>query len=401
MMMTWIRRGLLLLVLAAIAGAAVYALMPKPVAVDLGGVDRGPLEVTIDEEGKAQIHDVYKVSAPVGGQLDRFPLEVGDSVKRDVTVVADIRPSAPAFLDARSHREMQAAVGAASAAVRLAEAELKRAEAQQRLAQSDLERAQRLSKTGTISNRSMDEAESNADTAAAQIAQSEANLELRRSELASAEARMIQPGSEDAGGGACCVQVRAPVDGVVLKVHAESAQVVQAGALIAEIGDPGDMEVVVDLLSTDAVKVKRGAEAEIVGWGGGETLSARVRRVEPSAFTKVSALGIEEQRVNVMLDLLDPHTAWEALGHDYRVYVRIRVWRGEDVVRVPLAALFRLGADWAVFRVADGRAVTTKVTIDHRDTEHAEVTEGLAPGDSVILHPSDQVVDGVGVEPRT
>ncbi len=379
----------------------VYALLPKPVAVDLGKIDRGVIEVTVDEEGVAQIRDVYRVSAPVGGQLDRFPLEVGDSVKRNVTVVADIRPSAPAFLDVRSRREMEAAVDAASAAVKLAEAELRHSQAQLSLAESDLERAERLSQSGTISQRAMDEADSNAEAARAQVNQSEANLELRRSELESARARLIQPGSEASESNTtCCVQVLAPVDGVVLKVDVESAQVVQAGAAIAEIGDPSDMEVVVDLLSTDAVKVHPGAVAYVEDWGGGKTLMARVRRVEPSAFTKVSALGIEEQRVNVMLDLLDPRAAWEALGHDYRVFVRIRIWRGDDVVRVPLAALFRSGTQWSVFKVVDGRAVLTPVTIDHRNTTHAEVTEGLEAGDVVVLHPSDQVVDAVKVEPR-
>jgi HlyD family secretion protein len=399
--MLWLRRSVLVLVVAAIVAGVVYALAPKPVPVDLGTVDQGAIEVTVDEEGVARIRDVYQVSAPVGGQLDRFPLEVGDSVKRGETVVAEIRPSAPSFLDVRSRRELEAAVDAATAAVRLAEAELRRAQAQVALAESDLERAERLSRTGTISGRAMDEAVSNAETARAQVNQSEANLELRRSELQSAEARLIQPGSGDSEtSSTCCVQVRAPVDGVVLKVHAESAQVVQAGALIAEVGDPNDMEVVVDLLSSDAVQVRRGAVAYVEGWGGGETLMARVRRVEPSAFTKVSALGIEEQRVNVMLDLLDPRSAWEMLGHEYRVFVRIRVWRGEDAVRVPLAALFRSGAEWSVFKVVDGEAQLTPVSIDHRNATHAEVTEGLAAGDVVVLHPSDQVVDGVAVEPR-
>lgn len=399
--MVWLRRGLLLLVVAAIVAGFVYALMPKPVPVDLAVVDLGPVEVTIDEEGEARIRDVYNVSAPVAGQLDRFPLEVGDPVRRNETVVAEIRPSAPAFLDVRTRREMEAAVGAATAAVRLAEAELTRTQSELRLAEADLARAERLSESGTISTRAMDAAMNAAETARAQVKQAEANLELRMSELASAEARLIQPGGEEAAAAAaCCVLIRAPVDGVVLKVLAESAQVVPAGALIAEIGDPANLEVKVDLLSTDAVRIKPSAMAEIEGWGGEKSLSARVRRVEPSAFTKVSALGIEEQRVNVLLDLLDPRSAWEQLGHEYRVDVRIRLWRGMDVVRVPLAALFRQGSQWSVFKVVDGRAATTPVSIDHRDAQFAEVTGGLSPGDVVVLHPSDQVEDGTAVEAR-
>ncbi len=399
--MVWFRRGAMLLFVAVVVAGAVYALMPKPVAADLATVDRGVIEVTIDEEGVARIRDVYKVSATVGGNLDRFPLEVGDPVKRDTTVIAEIRPSAPSFLDERTRRELEAAVGAAAAAVRLAEAELSRAQADLRMRESDLDRSEQLRQRNIISPKAMDEAETAADSARAAVQQSEANLELRRSELTSAEARLIQPGGEDDNNaGTCCMEIRAPVDGVVLKVHAESAQVVAAGTLIAEVGDPSDMEVQVDLLSTDAVQVKPGAVAYIEGWGGGETLAAKVRRVEPSAFTKVSALGIEEQRVNVLLDLLDPRSAWEALGHEFRVLVRIRVWRGDDVVRVPLAALFRLGDQWSVFKVVDGKAVTSPVTIDHRNTHFAEVLEGLQPGDVVILHPSDQIENGVRVEAR-
>ena len=187
---------------------------------------------------------------------------------------------------------------------------------------------------------------------------------------------------------------------MVLKIDAESAQVVAAGTLIAEIGDPADMEVAVDLLSDDAVRVKPGAAAYIEGWGGNTALAAKVRRIEPSAFTKVSALGIEEQRVNVLLDLLDPRSAWKSLGHEYRVLVRIVVWRGADVVRVPLAALYRRGEEWTVFKVVGGRAVATPVKIDHRNTHFAEVLDGLQAGDVVILHPSDQIEDGVKVEAR-
>ncbi len=399
--MIWLRRGLMLLFVAIVVAGAVYALMPKPVAADLATVDRGAIEVTIDEEGVARIRDVYKVSATVGGNLDRFPLEVGDPVKRGVTVIAEIRPSAPAFLDERSRRELEAAVGAATASVRLAEAELSRAQSDLRMRDSDLDRSEKLRESGTISAKAMDEAQTAADSARAAVRQAEANLELRRSEFGSAEARLIQPsGEEGSAAGTCCVQIRAPIDGVVLMVHAESAQVVPAGALIAEVGDPSDMEVAVDLLSADAVRVRPGDSAYIEGWGGSRALSAKVRRVEPSAFTKVSALGIEEQRVNVLLDLLDPRSAWKSLGHEFRVLVRIVVWRGTDVVRVPLAALYRRGEDWTVFKVVEGRAVATPVTIDHRNTHFAEVLDGLQPGDVVILHPSDQIVNGVKVEAR-
>ncbi len=396
-----LRRALMLLVVAIVVAGTVYALMPKPVAADLATVDRGEIEVTIDEEGVARIRDVYTVSAPVGGHLDRLPLEVGDPVVKNETVVAEIRPSAPSFIDERTRRELEASMSAASAAVQLAEAELAKAQADLRMREADLDRSEQLHESGTISGRAMDEAQTAADSARAAVRQSQANLDLQRSELASAEARLIQPNGEDAsGGGACCVQIRAPVSGVVLKVMAKSAQVIAAGTQIAEIGDPADMEVAVDLLSADAVRVETGAPAYIEGWGGSKALSAKVRRVEPSAFTKVSALGIEEQRVNVLLDLMDPRSAWESLGHEFRVLVRIVVWRKSDVIRVPLAALYRRGEEWTVFKVVKGRAVATPVTIDHRNTHFAEVLDGLQPGDIVILHPSDQIEEGVAVEPR-
>jgi HlyD family secretion protein len=391
----------MILVGAGIVAAAGYALMPMPVGVDVARVDRGSIEVTVDEEGIARIRDIYRISAPVAGQVRRFPLHVGDLVRAGVTVVTEIHPSAPAFLDVRSRRELEATAGAAEAAVDLATAEVSRAEAQLRLADGDLRRAEQLSTSGTVAARVMDKAITDAETARAQLKQAEASLQLRRSELASAEARLIQPshaGDDEAG--ACCVQVLAPADGAVLAIHAESAQVISTGELIAEIGDPDDLEVVVDVLSTDAVRIRPGAVARLEDWGGDGVLTARVRLVEPSAFTKVSALGIEEQRVNVVLDPIEPGTGWERLGHGFRVYARIRVWRGENVLRVPLAALFRRGDEWAVFRVLDGRAALTSIRIDHRDASFAEVTQGLSEADLVIVHPGDQVEDGVAVDIR-
>jgi HlyD family secretion protein len=400
--MVWLRRAALILVVALILGGVIYTLLPQPVAVDAAVIDRGSIDVTVAEEGMARVRNVYEVFAPVAGNLDRFPLEVGDPVERSVTVVAEIRPSEPAFLDVRSQREVEAAVAAAAAAVRLAEAELSRAEAERRLADADLERARQLAGSGTISERALDQAVIAAESARAQVNQAEASLELRSNELVSAQARLMQPGVNSPASAAqtCCVLVRAPADGEVLRVHVESAQVVQAGVRIAEIGDPSDMEVVVDLLSSDAVRVIPGAAARIGEWGGDAELSARVRRIEPSAFTKVSALGIEEQRVNVVLDVLDPRDAWERLGHEFRVQAVISLWRGENLIRVPLAALFRRGSEWAVFRIVDGKAALTTVTINHRNEGYAEVVSGLSEGDMVVLHPSDQVEDGVGVELR-
>jgi HlyD family secretion protein len=266
------------------------------------------------------------------------------------------------------------------------------------LARSNYGRAEKLIAVGRIPERSFQEAETALATAEADLRQAEANLTLRRSELAAAEARLIEPDLEvaETGPDAGCVTVTSPTDGVVLDLLSESEQVLPAGAPLAEIGDPANIEIVADLLSSDAVKVTPGMTARLDDWGGGN-LEARVARVNPAAYTKVSALGIEEQRVDVILDLVDPQDAWQRLGHEFRVMVHIPVWRSEDAVRVPIGALFRRGDAWQAYRVVDGRAVLTPVEIGQRNNQWAEALGGLAAGDQVVLHPSDSVTDGVGV----
>jgi HlyD family secretion protein len=298
--------------------------------------------------------------------------------------------------------ELQAAVDAAQAAVKLSGAQLDRAIAAQKVAQADYERAKRLADAGTISSSAFDQAAATYETANAAIEEARAQLTLRRSELSSANARLIEPSPRAAGAegdDACCLTVYAPVTGVVLKVISESEQVVAAGTPLVEIGNPHEMEVVVPLLSTDAAAIAPGTPATIDGWGG-PALSAKVKSVDPAAYTKTSALGIEEQRVDVTLDLTDPYDMRERLGHGFRVRVHLATWSSDAVLRVPLAALFREGSDWAVYRVVDGRAALTKVTIDHRNTSHAEVTGGLSAGDTVVLHPSDTISDGTLIESR-
>jgi HlyD family secretion protein len=300
----------------------------------------------------------------------------------------------------RTRRELQAAVDAATAAVALAEAQLDSAETSARLMQSELDRAKKLADLATISVRAFEKAAADLDTAEAAVEQARAVLALRKSELASAEARLIEPGSEAAAGrDTCCVTVLAPADGIVLKLLSESEQVVSAGGPLIEIGNPRDIGIIVRLMSSDAVGVAPGAIARIDGWGGPE-LTARLRRIDPAAYTKVSALGIEEQRVDAVFDLIEPYEAWQRLGHDYRVMVHIPTWRSETALRLPLGALFRRGNDWHVFRIVDEAAVLTPIAIDHRNNRFAEVVDGLAEGDVVVLHPSDRVADGVKVSRR-
>ncbi|MCF8477474.1 MAG: HlyD family efflux transporter periplasmic adaptor subunit [Pseudolabrys sp.] len=362
-------------------------------------VATGPLEVTVEDEGITRIREVYTVSAPIGGKLLRTRREVGDEVAAGKTVVATIEPTEPNFLDARTQSVNAAAVQAAQAAVDLAEAQIKQAKAQLEFTRSDLRRAEELAASRTISARALEKAKLDVDSAEAAVASAVATMEVRRRELESARAHMIQPGQPSVRSASCCVEVHSPIDGRVLKIIAESEQVVQAGAPLLELGDPHDLEIVVDFLSRDAVRIKPDQPARIESWGGDTILNARVKRIEPTGFTKVSALGIEEQRVKVILDFTGPETEWRELGHGYRIIARVVVWHGEGVL-VPLGALFRQGESWAVFVVADGRAQRRLIKIGERNLHAARVVYGLKVGEQVILHPSDRVADGVRIEPR-
>ncbi len=383
-----------------VVAAFAWALWPKPVLVDLATVGRGTLEVTVEDEGVTRIREVYTVSAPTAGKMLRSPLTVGDAVEANRTVVARFEPGDPIFLDARSRRVAEAAVEAAKSAVRLAETQVDQARSQLAFARSDLRRATELAERHTIPERSLEKARLDVATADTAVASAIATLEVRRRELESAAAQLIQPGEGAGRAAECCIEVRAPVSGRVLRIIAESEQVVAAGSPLIEIGDPGDLEIVVDLLSRDAVRVEPGQTARIESWGGEGSLIARVRRVEPTGFTKVSALGIEEQRVKVVLDFVGEPAARQRLGHVFRIVARIVVWRGEGVPTVPIGALFRSGDGWAVFVVADGRAKLRPIEIGERNQRHARVVSGLAEGERIVLHPSDAVRDGVRADPR-
>jgi HlyD family secretion protein len=397
----WLKRGLVAAVAILVAAALLYALTPKPVAVDLATIERGDMRVTIDEEGKTRIKDVYVVSAPIAGKLLRNPLHVGDEVIALRTTVATIAPMAPPMLDARTRSELDALVSVAESAVLLARSELEQAKSESRLADIELERTRTLAKRGVVADRVLDRAETDAQVRKDAVKRAESALQLRQDELRSAQSRLIGPEETGVGDGLPrAMALPAPASGRVLRIPVESEAVVAQGTPLVEIGDPRDLEIVVDLLSSDAVKVVAGAEAMIEGWGGPTALAARVRRVEPSGFTKVSALGIEEQRVRVILDLAEPGGAPAALGHDYRVFVRILAWRSSAALLVPLGALFRDGDRWAVFKVVDNVARLQHVDLGHRNAVHAEVLYGLAAGDRVILHASDRVAAGVAVEPR-
>jgi HlyD family secretion protein len=386
--------GILLL-----AGFAV-ALWPKPVPVDSAEIASGPMAVTIDEEGRTRIKDIYTVSAPVGGHLRRPSIEVGDEVEAGTTALAVIEPSVPPFLDARTRAEIEASLEAANAAVTGAEADLVKASSELSFVEDDLKRARRLAKTGTIPQRRLDETEHRAEAARMSRTAAAAAVEVRKRERDAVLARLNKEPDQDAKGGDCCVTIRAPASGRVLEVMADSARDIAAGTPIVKIGDPANLEIVVELLSSDAVQVAEGAFVTIDSWGGPTALQGKVARIEPSGFTKVSALGIEEQRVRVLVTLASPPEARLGLGHDFRVYARIASWSSASVLQVPIGALFRDGSDWAVYRIASGKAEITRIAIGHRNSDVAEVLSGLNPGDRVILHPSDTVADGIRIRER-
>jgi HlyD family secretion protein len=391
-----------IVVAVVVAAGLIYAFLPQPVPVDLAVLARGPLTVTVDEEGETRVEDVYVVSAPVAGRLLRIEGEVGDLVIAGETVVASLQEAQPAFLNLRARRQAEAEVRAAEAALTLAQAEVERAEAELEFARNDLARSEALARRETISERTLDRSRLDVKTGSAALARARAELRVSESQLETARAALIEPGIDPVTGEreGCCVTLRAPVSGRILRILDESERVVEAGTPLLEIGDPYELEVVVDVLSQDAVRVEPGAEVLIEDWGGGDALRGRVSRVEPYGFTKVSALGIEEQRVNVIVAFADPAAARRALGHGYRVMARIIVWQDDDVLVLPIGALFRRGDTWAVYVDEDGRARERAVAIGRRNSRHAEVLDGLRQGEAVVLYPSDRVGEDVRIVAR-
>lgn len=389
------RRLIPIAAVLAVLAFLVWAFLPRAVEVELADVVPRPLEVVVEEEGEARIREVFTVSATIAGKLQRIGLHAGDEVSEGEPV-ASIGPAAPVLLDSRARAVAEAAAAAAQAATELARAQLAQAEASRDFAQGEANRAVALFQKGAMSARAHDTAIREQRTAEAAVASAVANLAVREKELESALA-MLRPDAPG-NGSSCCVDILAPVSGKVLRVLTESEQVVQPGTPILELGDPGNLEIVVELLSRDAVRVAEGAAATVSGWGG-PSVAAQVERVEPSAVTRVSALGIDEQRVTVVLRLTGAPDDWQGLGHGFRVIARIALWREEGVLTIPVGALFRDGPDWATYVVRDRRAEVQRIVLGERNEDYAQVLEGLAAGDRVILHPSDQVVPGVSTAP--
>jgi HlyD family secretion protein len=385
-----------LIPVAVVGGLLAVALWPKSVAVEPGAVSRGPLMVTVDEEGMTRVRDRFVVSSPVAGRVLRIELEPGDAVTRG-QVVAHVRAETPPLLDERTRAEAQAAIESARAALGRARAEEQRARATLAQLQRELTRIRELAQSRVVSAQELEAREAEAKVAEESVNAAVFAVQAATSALQGAQARLAPPTRDAAGR---VVSVAAPADGVVLKRLRESESVVPPGDPLIEIGDPHRLEIVVDLLSTDAVRVRRGARAIIEQWGGEQQLEARVRRIEPSGFTKISALGVEEQRVNVVLDFVDPAAAFAALGDAYRVEVRIVIWEAAAVLKAPTSALFRQGEKWAVYTVEDGRARRVIVELGHQTGQEAEIVSGVAEGAPVILHPVDTLVDGARVKEK-
>ena len=396
------KRVLIWLVPGLVLVLAMFMLFrPRAELVDIVEVKLRPMRVTIDEEGKTRAREIFTISAPVQGRLLRTRLKEGDQVVANQTVVAEIEPSDAEFLDPRAQAESEALRDAAAAAREVALAELKQAKAERDFASAEVKRAHDLFAKGTIARQKVDDAERGAQATQAAVEAAMGNLKVRDYELNRARARLVPPtGSTSSQSPCACVTLRSPVDGRVLRILQKSETIVTPGAPLMEVGDPKDLEIVADMLSYDAVKIRPGQQVIIDGWGGNEVLLALVRMVEPFAFTKTSALGIEEQRVNVVMDLLDEPADDVSLGHAFRVNVRVVMWQSDAVKTVPLTALFRHENGWAVYVDNDGVANTTPVTIGHSSNLDVEVISGLQVGDRIVQHPNDRLSDGVRIQRR-
>ena len=378
------------------AGVVWLSLAPKVIEVETATVARGPMKVTVDEEGETRLRHRFVVSAPVPGRVLRIESRPGDIVKAGQTI-AVIQPLAPAPLDARTQTMGEARVSGADAATARARAERERLGVELKQAEADAARAKSLFDTGYGPKEVWEQADARVRALREAFTAAASAVRAAEFDLAAAKAALVSRG-EAAGGRA--VTVKAPIAGVILKRMQESESVVVPGAPLVEVGNLDDLELVTDLLSTDAVKVKPRADVVIDRWGGPGTLAGRVQRIEPSGFMKISALGVEEQRVNVVIDFIDPRERRASLGDGFRVEVRIVVWDKADATTVPTSSLFRLAGEWAVF-VVDGEVLHRRtVKIGQRNDQVAEVLEGLTPGDRVVAYPGESLSDGAKVKTR-
>ncbi len=393
--------------LALIVLFLAYAFWPRAIRVDIAAAAYKHMQLTINEEAKTRVRDAYVVSAPVTGRLLRVEVEPGDHVDRNQSIVARMLPANPAVLDIRTEEQAKAAVDAADAALVLARAEVNRAAADADYATLEIERARKLRESDTVSQAALDQAERAWRAANAALETAKAAVAVRKADLENAQAMLmtfsqaeklalgVNPHPRES------IPLMAPITGRILRVIQESETTISAGAPILEIGDPSDdLEIVSELLSTDAVKITPGDRVIVEKWGGDATLRGIVGKVEPWGFTKFSALGVEEQRVNVIINFADNHDAHARLGHGFRVEVKIVIWEDENALTIPSSAIFRSAQDWAVFKVVKGRAKLSKLQIGPNNGVDTQILEGLEEGDEIILYPANQIFDGARVAQR-
>lgn len=397
--MKWRGRVAYLLLALALAAAIGYGFMPRPLAVELAPARKGELAVTVDEEGRTRVRERYLVAAPVAGQARRISLKVGDAVAAG-QVLAWIDPAPAASLDPRSRAQAAAQVEVARAALRAAAETARGAAAEAKLAEQELTRAEALAREHFLSQAAVDQARARHQAGQASRQAAEYAVTVARHQVEVARAALLQAATLAKGGPAETLRVTAPVAGQVLSVPRESEGAVQPGQALLEIGNPRALEVVVEVLSTAAVKLVVGAQVLLDRWGGEHPLEGRVRVVEPTGFTKVSALGVEEQRVRAIVDITSPPEQWRALGDGYRVEASFVLWRGDDLLLVPTSALFRHGDGWALFVAEADRARLTPVKIGQRNGISAQVLDGLRVGARVVAYPDDKIADGVRVKAR-
>jgi HlyD family secretion protein len=374
-----------------------WGLWPKPVIIETGVAALGPLTVRVSEEGKTRVRNRYVVAAPVAGKMQRVPLKPGDEVKAGETLLTTIEPVVAPLLDPRARAQAVAVVATREAARKQAVESLEALRAAAKMADSELVRVRSVTRDGTLSLSDRERAEMEAAVKSAEVRAAEFSLQVIDYEIAQARAALERPDADNVGN---LVEVKSPVSGRVLKVMRESEMVVAPGIEILEIGDAADIEIEAEILSRDAVSIQPGDSVEVEQWGGEAPLRGRVRRVEPAAFTKISALGVEEQRVIVLSDLVDPPEAAKSLGDRYRVEVRVAVWHTDEALIVPTGALFREGNAWKTYVFRDGKAVLTAIDAGRSDGRFSQILSGLNAGDQVLLHPPDTVTDGTAVTKR-
>ncbi|MBI5640070.1 MAG: efflux RND transporter periplasmic adaptor subunit [Nitrospirae bacterium] len=391
-------RWMIVIAVAALVIAVIfYGFVPRPFAVDPAKASRGPLMVTIEEEGKTRVRDRFIISSPVSGFMRRVGFDVGDPVNKGQTVV-ELEPLRSTVLDPRSRAAAEAAVASAEAGLRAAEENSSSAGANADYAKANAQRLRKLFESGYVSRDGLEQAETEAKRTEAAGLAAKAAVKAAKAELDKAGTALGYSAAE--GDRSRVVSVRSPVSGNILRILHESEGAVNAGEPLVEIGDPSMLEVKVEVLSADAVRIRPGMPVLLERWGGDFALSGKVRVIEPAAFTKISSLGVEEQRTLVIADITSPSEGLQRLGDGYRVEARFIIWEGKDVLQIPASALFRTGDSWAVFVEKNRRAELRNVEIGHRNGLSAEILSGVAEGDMVITHPDEAIKDGTRVRAR-